>query len=81
MAQFTFSVVGSSHSFEPLISELPNAMAACAEAVRYAARVMADSPMFLIGDQDWTIEATDHTGLVLLSVIVSTTKSPAVTRS
>lgn len=78
VSQFNFSIVGSSRDIPAQSCDLPGATEALVEAALYAGRALAAEPGAFAADEDWTIQVTDALGLVMLTILVSAIKSPAV---
>ena len=58
--------------------ELPNLEAARLHAAHLAGVLMADNAALFWRSADWTIEAMDEKGLILFSLLIPATESPAL---
>jgi hypothetical protein len=60
--------------------ELPDWHAARLEAVRRAGEILKDEPQSVALGEDWRIEVTDHTGLILFQMTFLMIESPFLRR-
>ncbi len=58
-------------------SELPNLQAARAEALKRAGAIIADAGARADFGEEWRLEVTDHTGLMLFRMDFVVAESPA----
>lgn len=61
-------------------TELPDWQAARLEAVRRAGEILKDAPQSVALGEDWRIEVTDSTGLILFQMTFLMVESPVMRR-
>ena len=77
MPRFHFNILGSTPDPDLEGTEFPDIEAAKREARRYAGTRLSDSALMADPNDDWRIEVTDPTGLILFRIDVTVTDSPA----
>jgi len=65
MPRFYFNVYDGKSSLDVQGFELPNWEAARIEAIRLAGEILRDEADYIARHEDWRIEVTDSTGLIL----------------
>ena len=80
MPRFHFNVIGSTADRDLEGTEFLDIKAAKRKARRYAGTRLSDSVLMSDPDDDWRIEITDPTGLILFRIDVTVTDSPATSR-
>ena len=61
-------------------SDLPNCQAARLEAIHRAGEMLRDEPQSVALGEDWRIEVTDSTGLILFQMTFLVVEAPAMLR-
>lgn len=78
MPRFYFNIIDGQSYFDEEGTELPDWEAARIEAVKLAGHVMRDEAKRIALGEDWRIEVTDDTGLMLFHITLQVISSPAV---
>ncbi|MHB2209740.1 DUF6894 family protein [Methylobacterium sp. CM6257] len=81
MPRFYFNVHDGKSQFDEQGTELPDWQAARIEAVRLAGYILQDEAKCITPGEDWRIEVTDHTGLILFQIMLQVVMSPALEHS
>lgn len=61
-------------------TELPDWQVARLEAIRLAGEILKDDPHRIALGEDWRIEVTDSTGLILFQMMFQVVEAPVVRR-
>ena len=77
MSRYFFSVCKDSHPPDTSGADLEDAKSARREATLRMAEEMKANPDVIWNDEEWRIDVTDETGLILFSVYSSAIKSAA----
>jgi hypothetical protein len=80
MPRFHFNVLSDPEDLDVDGTEFPNVTAAKREARLYAGRILSDSALVSDPDNEWRIEVTDPTGLVLFRLDITMMDAPATRR-
>ncbi len=80
MPRFHFNILGDTPDPDLEGTEFPDIETAKCEARRYAGTRLSDSAFIADPDDEWRIEITDPTGLVLFRIDVTTMNAPVITR-
>ena len=78
MARYFFNTVGSDLTRDTTGEEFATVREARIEAVRFAADVLRDNPSIIWEGHDFRVEVTDGKDLMLFTVIILGTDSPAL---
>lgn len=81
MPRFHFNVYDGKSAIDTEGTELPDWQVAQIEAVRLAGEILKDDAQRVVLGEDWRIEVTDQTGLVLFQLTFQVITSPAVAQS
>ena len=79
MPRYHYNIYDGHSSPDMEGTDLPNWQMAQYEAVRLAGAVIADKADRILRGEDWRMEVTDHTGLILFRLDFSFQRSAAVT--
>lgn len=80
MPRYHFNVFDGLSSLDIEGTELPDWQTARIEAVRLAGEILKDDADRIDLGEDWCIEVTDQTGLVLFRLTLQVIEAPAVRR-
>lgn len=80
MPRFHFNIYDGVNLLDPTGTELPGWDEARSEAVRLAGDVLKDSAHRIALGEDWRMEVTDDTGLILFRLDFSVLEAPVVRR-
>lgn len=80
MPRFHFNILSSTADHDLEGTEFADIEAAKREARRYAGTRLSDSAFIADPDDEWRIEITDPTGLVLFWIDVTTMDAPVTAR-
>ena len=78
MPHFHFNVYDGVSDTDRIGTELPNWQAARLEAIRRAGEILKDDPRRLALGEDWRMEVTDETGLILFRLDFTVVGSSAL---
>ena len=78
MPRYHFNVYDGHNIVDDIGAELPNPTFARREAIRYAGALLEDEAKRLGLGDEWRMEVTDATGLILFSLDFTVTESPAM---
>ena len=78
MPRYHFNVYDGVSSLDIEGTELPDWQAARSEAIRLAGEILKDDADSINLGEDWRIEVTDHTGLVLFQMILHVVEAAAL---
>jgi hypothetical protein len=81
MPRFHFHVHDGVSSLDVEGSELPDWQTARTEAIRLAGEILKDDAHRIGLGEDWRIEVTDHTGLILFQMMFQVIEAPVVRRN
>ena len=76
MSRYHFNVHDGQKILDPEGTELPDLAAAQKGAVKLAGQLLTEYATALWAGEEWMLEVTDDTGLVLFSITVMATLSP-----
>ncbi|MEH3062359.1 MAG: hypothetical protein PGN33_06140 [Methylobacterium radiotolerans] len=76
MPRFYFNVHDGKSGLDAIGTELPDWDAARVEALRFMGEIMKDNAPHIAADEDWRLEVTDSTGLILFQVALLMTETP-----
>ena len=76
MPRFHFHVHDGCSVLDPEGTELPDPQAARLEAIRIAGDILKHDAHRIALGEDWRIEVTDHTGLILFQMTFLVVESP-----
>jgi hypothetical protein len=76
MPRFYFNVHDGKSGLDVIGTELPDWAAARVEAIRCMGEMMKDNAAHVVLGEDWWIEVTDSTGLILFQVALLMTETP-----
>lgn len=79
MPRFHFNVYDGVTILDAEGVELASLDEACTEAIALAGQMLKDYPERVRSDEEWRIEVTDSTGLLLFRLDFTVAASPAVT--
>lgn len=80
MPRYHFNICDGVCLPDPDGTELPDWQAARLEAVRRAGEILKDAPQSVALGEDWRIEVTDSTGLILFQMTFLMVESPVMRR-
>ncbi len=80
MPRFHFNILGDPDDLDLDGTDFPSVVAAKREARLYAGRILSDSALASSPDDEWRIEVTDSTGLVLFRLDITMMDAPATKR-
>lgn len=80
MPRYHFNVYDGVRLRDDEGTELPDWQAARLEAIRRAGDILKDDAQRIAVGEDWRIEVTDSTGLILFQMAFLMVESPAVLR-
>ena len=78
MPRFHFHVHDGCSVLDPEETELPDPQAARLEAIRIAGDILKHDAHRIALGEDWRIEVTDHTGLILFQMTFLVVESPVM---
>jgi hypothetical protein len=78
MARFYFNVHDGKSILDDEGTELPDWRAARIEAIRLAGHILQDDAHRIALGEDWRIEVTDHTGLILFQMTFQVVEAPVL---
>ena len=78
MARYHFQVRTASHIALSEVADLENLEDARIEAARRIGRLLSDHAMQIWVDQDWQMNVTDETGLILFTMQVMVSDASAI---
>lgn len=78
MARFYFNVYDGKDIIDDVGTELPDAVFARREAIRYSGALLEDEAERLSLGEEWRMEVLDGTGLMLFCLNFIVTASPAI---
>lgn len=78
MPRYHFNVYDGRDIIDDVGTELPNAIFARREAIRYAGALLEEDADRLALGEDWRMEVTDERGLILLSLNFTVVALPAI---
>lgn len=81
MPRFYFNVYDGKSGLDVIGTELPDWDAARVEALRFMGEIMRDNAPYILLDEDWRLEVTHSTGLILFQVALLMAKTPLSLRS
>ena len=77
MPRYFFATADGTRETDHIGTQLANIAAARVEAIRYAGDVLSDQPGMLWDGEDFRVEVSDETGLVLFTVVTMAMNSSA----
>jgi hypothetical protein len=81
MPRFHFDVHDGASQLDKKRTVLPDWEAARIEAICFAGHILQDEAKRTALGEDWPIEVTDHTGLILFQITLQMVTSPALEHS
>lgn len=78
MPRYHFNVYDGVRQIDDEGTELPDWQTARLEAIRLAGAIIRDEAQSVALGEDWRIEVTDHTGLILFQMAFVMIEAPAV---
>ncbi len=81
MARFYFHVHDGVSPIDTEGTDLPDWQTARTEAIQLAGEIPKDNAPRIALDEDWRIEVTDHTGLMLFQMTFQVIASPILERT
>lgn len=81
MPRYHFNVYDGVSSLDLDGTELPDWQTARIEAIRLAGEILKDDADRIDLGEDWQIEVTDHTGLVLFRMVLHVVEAAALPRT
>lgn len=81
MPRFFFNVSDTKTLFDPEGTELPNWQTARIFAIRYMGELLQSDAKNIAENDDWHIDVTDETGLVMMRLDFSILLSPMIDRT
>ena len=81
MPRFYYNVYDGKSGLDVIGTELPDWDAARVEALRFMGEIMKDNARHILLYEDWRLEVTDSTGLILFQVALLMTETPVPLRS
>jgi len=81
MPRFHFHVHDGCSTLDPEGTELPDPQAARLEAIRIAGDILKHDAHRIALGEDWRIEVTDDTGLILFQMTFLVVESPVMRRA
>jgi hypothetical protein len=78
MPRFHFNVYDGKSIIDEEGTALPNWQAARIEAISLAGNILRDEAHRIALGEDWRIEVTDHTGLILFQMTFQVVEAPVI---